>query len=153
MIVASIPLRKAMVQLSIVWMTLGAVPAVAEEDATTADYKQLDMIAAARKKFIAVPAKRRCGVSNDDGEIVVCGRDNGEDQRVPPSSEANPSLNTGDLRPPDFVPHYPGVTVARGCFIPPCPKPPVYYFDIKGLPKAAEGSDADKIGTGEMRGP
>jgi hypothetical protein len=128
--------------------------AVAAEDATTTDFKHLDMIAAERRKAVAPPIRPRCSAGTTD-EIVVCGRDRGEDQRIPPSSETDPNspqaLRTGELKPPDFVPKYHGPVIARGCFIPPCPKPPVYYFDIAALPKAAEGSDADKIAKGEMR--
>ena len=49
---------------------------------------------------------------------------------------------------PNLEPVYPGVVVARGCFIPPCPPPPVYYIDVAALPEAPPGSDADRIARG-----
>lgn len=39
-------------------------------------------------------------------------------------------------------------TVGGLCLIPPCPKPPVYIFDVTALPEAPPGSDADRIGRG-----
>jgi hypothetical protein len=131
---------------------IAAAPAHANE-ATEADYRHLDMIEAARKKLGSEARKPRCPDVKDDSEIVVCARDNGERWRVPPSSETDPNspdaLRTGALRPPDFVPKYPGPAVAGGCLPGSCPKE-FYIIDLDTIPVAPEGSDADKVGKGEI---
>jgi len=87
-------------------------------------------------------------------EIVVCARlEDSEKYHVRSSLDQGDDSHlswAGD--PPDLEPQYPGDVVARGCFIPPCPPPPTYYFDIEALPEAPPGSDADKIAKGEMPG-
>lgn len=89
------------------------------------------------------------------GEIVVCAALEEQSQfRVPSSLDEGDDSHLGwDGRPPDVA--GPGIftgppTVSGLCLIPPCPKPPVYYFDITALPEAPEGSDADRIARGEM---
>jgi hypothetical protein len=154
---APISANRMLRQLGIVSILCGATPVAAQEaatpasDATTSAFKQLDMIEASRKKFAAAPKKRRCGAANDEGEIVVCGRDSGEDQRIPPSSETDPtsrdSLRTGALRPPSFA--KPSCLGQPNCIRVGRVPPPVYYFDIKALPEAADGSDAAKAGADE----
>ena len=41
-----------------------------------------------------------------------------------------------------------GPVVARGCFLPPCPRPMPVLIDLKAIPEAPPGSDADRIGRG-----
>ncbi len=134
------------------FVILVATPALANE-ATEADYRHIDMIEAARKKFGSEARKPRCPDAKDDGEIVVCGRDHGEQWRVPPTSETDPNspdaTRTGALHPPDFAPKYPGPVVASGCLPGSCPKE-FYIIDLDTIPVAPEGSDADKVGKGEL---
>jgi hypothetical protein len=40
------------------------------------------------------------------------------------------------------------MVVARGCFIPPCPPPKALMIDLKAIPEAPPGSDADRVGRG-----
>lgn len=87
------------------------------------------------------------------GEIVVCRRKAdtspyGFDKEEWESRYADKTRDKGDPRAPDLEPHYPGVVVARGCFIPPCPPPPALFIDVTALPKAPPGSDADRIARG-----
>lgn len=87
------------------------------------------------------------------GEIVVCrrrrsGREFGYDEERAEQRYAAETMNKGDPRAPDLMPVYPGVVVARGCFIPPCPPPPALIIDIEALPEAPPGSDADRISQG-----
>lgn len=87
------------------------------------------------------------------GEIVVCRRkrDTGQygfDKEEWESRYADETRDKGDPRAPDLEPKYPGVVVARGCFIGPCPPPPAYFIDFSELPEAPPGSDADRIGRG-----
>jgi hypothetical protein len=108
----------------------------------------------ARRMWSATPPRPKCGVG-DDGEIVVCGKRDDGSQKVPSSSEAEPTspgaLRDGSLHPPEL-----GRGSCRGqpgCFIGGHVPPPIYYIDMKAIPEPPEGSDADKIAKGEMPAP
>lgn len=124
--------------------------------AVATDRKVEAMIARAREAYSVPDDRRRCAAATSD-EIVVCAPDHGERWRVPPTSETDPgshqALRDGLPRAPNLEPHYPGIVIARGCFIPPCPPPPAYMIDLSTIPEAPAGSDADKIARGEMRAP
>jgi hypothetical protein len=98
--------------------------------------------------------RSRCGQRGSGGEIVVCAPDN-EQFRARSSSDIDPTgaggTNDGRLRPPDLAPKHNGVSVARGCFIPPCPPDAAYMIDLASIPEAPADSDADRIAKGEMR--
>ena len=101
-------------------------------------------------------ADKRCALGNADAsEIVVCApRDRDKDRF--PGRETLESVNStynGVPRAPDLRPVYPGPVVARGCFIPPCPPPKMIFIDVKALPEAPPGSDADLIARGEKAQP
>lgn len=93
----------------------------------------------------------RCGSSNGKGEIVVCGSDHGEDVRVPSTTDSDPhsreAQNTG-------VPHAPNVSglpdCSRGCIGLGKGPPIIYVIDVKAIPEAPRGSDADKVANGEI---
>ncbi|MEX0342157.1 MAG: hypothetical protein AB3N06_06190 [Erythrobacter sp.] len=87
------------------------------------------------------------------GEIIVCrrrrdGREFGYDSESALSRYAEETMDAGDPRAPELAPVYPGIVVARGCFIPPCPPPKAYIIDFGALPDTPPGSDADRIGRG-----
>lgn len=87
------------------------------------------------------------------GEIIVCrqrrsGREFGFDKDRAEQRYAEETMDKGDPRTPDFTPQYPGVVVARGCFIPPCPPPKALLIDIEALPEAPPGSDAARVAQG-----
>lgn len=86
-------------------------------------------------------------------EIVVCRRKRGQKVEMWSKEDwedryAAKTAFRGAPRTPDLGPAYPGVVVARGCFIPPCPKPPAYIIDFSQLPETPPGSDADRVGRG-----
>jgi hypothetical protein len=97
-------------------------------------------------------AKPACPTPKPGDEIVVCGK--GEDQsryRVQSSGELDPTgKGAKDIVPraPDVGTVYPGVVVAKGCFIPPCPPPMPVLIDLKAIPDAPPGSDAERAGQG-----
>jgi len=96
---------------------------------------------------------KRCKLGNADaGEIVVCRTRDADADRYPGrgSLASVQSTRDGLPRAPDLAPHYPGVVVARGCFIGPCAPPPMIFIDVKALPEAPAGSDADRIAKGDM---
>lgn len=93
--------------------------------------------------------KAACPPQTTGGEIVVCGELEEQSQfRVEPTETDG---TRGDPRAPnletDF--NHSGVGVVfKGCFIPPCPPPMPTLIDLKAIPEAPEGSDADRAARG-----
>ena len=128
--------------------------AVAQNAESELDRRVDDRIAA--QKAITDLRDKRCALGNADAsEIVVCAPRDSDKDRYPGREQLESVQSTKDRIPraPDFVPKYPGVVVARGCFIPPCAPPPMIFIDVKALPQAPAGSDADLIAKGEMKQP
>ena len=101
-------------------------------------------------------ADKRCALGNADAtEIVVCAPREPRENRYPGREQLDSVKSTYDGLPraPDLRPVYPGPVVARGCFIPPCPPPKMIFIDVKALPEAPPGSDADLIARGEKAQP
>ena len=97
-------------------------------------------------------AQEVCPESNED-EIVVC-RETGDPDRYRVPSDTDRGVVKDHVpRAPDLEPKYPGVVVAKGCYIGPCPRPMPVMIDLKAIPEAPEGSDADRIAKGEMAAP
>lgn len=100
------------------------------------------------------PEKKACTPTKPGDEIVVCAEEQEQSQfRIRSDKQAEDdyarrTMNKGDPRAPDFEPQYPGMVVARGCFIPPCPPPKALMIDLKAIPEAPPGSDADRVGRG-----
>ena len=125
--------------------------AFAQNAASDTDRRVQDLVTA--QKAQTDLRDKRCILGNASAnEIVVCAPRDPEADRYPgrESLESVQSTNDGLPRAPDLRPVYPGVVVARGCFIPPCPPPPMVFIDVKALPEAPAGSDADLIARGEM---
>lgn len=87
------------------------------------------------------------------GEIVVCRRRSGDENRLYDRETAarRHAERTQGEAPVDVA--GPGIfrgppTVSGLCFIPPCPKDPVYMIDFAELPDAPPGSDADRVARG-----
>jgi hypothetical protein len=97
-------------------------------------------------------AAQVCPEASGD-EIVVCGEDSDPERYRVPSDTDRGVVRDEVPRAPDLEPKYPGVAVAKGCFIGPCPKPMPVMIDLKAIPEAPEGSDADRIAKGEMAAP
>lgn len=100
-------------------------------------------------------AKAECPRPKNPGEIVVCGeQDDPAKYRVPSSADLDPkNAKDGIPRAPDLYnlpqPAMVGVGVsAKGCFIPPCPSPMPLLIDLKSIPEAPPGSDADRVAKG-----
>lgn len=126
----------------------------AQNAESDADRKVQDMISAQSRQIDLTPPECR-PESRIPGEILVCaGRERNDKERLPLRDELDSSRSTSGGVPstPDVhgIPRLPGGSI-KGCFIPPCPPPPMYFFDIASLPEAPEGSDADLVGKGEKR--
>ena len=127
-------------------------PAFAQNAASESDRRVQDIVAAQKAQTDLRDKRCILGAATAD-EIVVCAPADPDADRYPgrESLESVQSTNDGLPRAPDLAPKYPGVVVARGCFIPPCPPPPMVFIDVKALPEAPPGSDADLIAKGEMK--
>lgn len=94
---------------------------------------------------------KRCPQSERRGDIVVCA-ERPDEFRMPSTGDSDPNskqaLDDGRLHPPDVA----GGGIFKG-------KPTMgfgkvaapYIIDLSSIPEAPKGSDADKIGKGEMR--
>jgi hypothetical protein len=122
-----------------------AAPAAAQDQT---DNKVGALITQQRETYTPPPAPRTddpCGVDTDSG-ITVCGAEDPTRYRLQGESNA-PSTTQGK-----GVHVVPGGVTARACMLQKCPKP-LYLIDLKSIPVAPVGSDADKISKGEMRAP
>lgn len=134
---------------------LWAAPALAQ-DATptatpdTADAK-VDAAIAQQKKVFGPPNPRKtCGVADAKGEIVVCAPDNSQ-HRVQSSTELDPTSHAALY---DGLPRAPQLDRGSckgqaGCVSFGYAPEPIYYIDLKAIPEAPPGSDADLIAKGE----
>jgi len=123
------------------------------------DRKVAERFEAAKDKFSVGGRRKRCQPA-EAGEIVVCGNDT-PDQRVPSTAQSDPNSREARRALDGSVPSAPDVAyikckrgadgVCRGN-VGGAPAP-VYYVDVKALPQAPEGSDADKIAKGEAPAP
>ena len=127
-------------------VALGSTPATAQVTAEKA-------IETAREVYGPVlqnQGPEPCPEARPD-EIVVC-REIVEDDRYRVRSptddaiEGGAAVGDGLPRAPDLGPAALPIVVARGCIIPPCPKPPAYMIDFASIPEAPPGSDAARYG-------
>jgi hypothetical protein len=103
------------------------------------------------KEVYGPPRPRKsCGVPDDKGEIVVCAPDNSE-FRVQGSAELDPTSHEALY---DGLPRAPQMDRGSckgqaGCVSFGWAPAPIYYIDLKAIPEAPVGSDADLIARGE----
>lgn len=143
-----------MPRLLIPLAALVAVPAAAQ-DAGPVTAEQA--VAAAQEAYGPpdTRAKPACPAPKPGDEIVVCGENEDPGKyRVKSSADLDPkNAKDGLPRAPDLFnlpqPAMVGVGVsAKGCFIPPCPSPMPVLIDLKAIPEAPPGSDADRVAKG-----
>ena len=97
---------------------------------------------------------KRCALGNADAsEIVVCARRNDGRDRYPGREqlESVQSIRDGIPRAPDFA--KPSCKGQPGCLSFGKVPPPMVFIDVRALPVAPPGSDADLIAKGEMKQP
>lgn len=131
-----------------------AVPAAAQNAESAADRRVQDAIT--RQEEAAGLGRKRCLLGSTPAEaIIVCAPLDPDANRLPfrKESDAARSTNDGLPRAPDVAGG--GIfkgppTVSNLCLIPPCPKDAVYLVDVESLPEAPRGSDAERIGKGEI---
>lgn len=98
-------------------------------------------------------ASAQCPPQQPGAEIVVCAVQQDQSQfRVESSGDLDPEgagARGGVPRAPDVGHRYPpGQVSVSGCFIPPCPPPMPKIIDLKAIPEAPPGSDADRVARG-----
>lgn len=111
-----------------------------------------EAMAQARDAYLPSTLRPRdCGPSAE-GEIVVCAPDDSRN-RIPSTTQSDPgseqARDLGDLRPPDLGP--PSCAGKPGCITGGWAPPPIYIIDLKAIPEAPAGSEADRIARGEKR--
>lgn len=112
---------------------------------------------AERAQSLLTPFKReRCIPSTGNGIVVCAHNEENDRQKLPVPHEPDSSRQAGDGTP--RAPNVHGIAdigglTTKGCFLPPCPPPPMPIIDVSALPQAPEGSDADRIAKGEIRAP
>ena len=146
-------LPPVLVVIGLLWSALPS-SAHAQNAESEVDRKVAERLAA--QKATTDLADKRCALGNADAtEIVVCAPRESRENRFPGREQLDSVRSNYDGLPraPDLRPVYPGPVVARGCFIPPCPPPKMIFIDVKALPEAPAGSDADLIAKGEKAQP
>lgn len=135
-------------------MPTAAQPEPREADVETeakVDAKVQVMITATRAQYQVPPERDPCAEAASEGEIVVCARRDNERHRISPSS-SDPG-SAAALR--DGLPRAPQLDRGSckgqaGCMVGGWAPPPIYIIDLKAIPEAPEGSDADKVAKGEV---
>ena len=146
-------LPPALAAIALTWISTAGI-AQAQNLESDLDRKVAERLAT--QKATTDLTDKRCALGNADAtEIVVCAPRESRENRFPGREQLDSVRSTYDGLPraPDLRPVYPGPVVARGCFIPPCPPPKMIFIDVKALPEAPAGSDADLIGKGELAQP
>ena len=121
---------------------------VSEDDDTTKTAPNL------AERLLVAPREPRCDDTGQVGGITVCGKkkDSSKD-RLPIPGLLNSATATADGLPraPDVMGNrITGHSMKFGCIV--CPQGMLPDIDFKMLPADPEGSDADRIGKGEIRG-
>jgi hypothetical protein len=125
-----------------------AQSALAQDAASGASAEQA--IEQQKKVFGPPNTRKSCGVADAKGEIVVCAPDSSE-FRVQSSSELDPNSHEALY---DGLPRAPQLDRGSckgqaGCVGFGWAPEPIYYIDLKAIPEAPPGSDADLIAKGE----
>jgi hypothetical protein len=142
--------------LAAVMAIIAAGPALSQDQpAMTAE----QVAQSAQNAYGPPPPEPACAPQVGD-EIVVCAREQDNSLfRVRSSSELDPeskdAVADGLPRAPDVSGPgiFTGPATVGGLCIPglqKCPPPPALMIDLAALPAAPEGSDADKVGKGEI---
>ena len=127
-------------------------PAPAADPAAPSEAANVDPPVGSIDLTVTVPHRTRCGTTSPTGEIVVCGADHGEDVRVPSTADSDPNSREGQNT---GIPQAPSVSGLPDCRKTKChgfgrAPPMIYVIDLKSIPEAPKGSDADKVAKGEI---
>jgi len=108
------------------------------------------------ERLLVSPREPRCEDEGVSAGITVCGKkkDNTKDRLpIPGELQSATALADGLPRAPDVMTNrITGHSIKLGCMIGGCPQEMLPDIDFRGLPAAPDGSDADLVGRGEIRG-
>jgi hypothetical protein len=143
------PMGTGLVIAAILMMAAGPGDAAADSDAQIAA-----RLLTAQARTGVASVQSRCDRPRQGDEIVVC-VDRGEDLRVPTTAESDPSSLAARRARNNGVPLAPQLDRGSckgqpGCIVGGWAPPPLYLIDLKAIPEAPEGSDADKVAKGEL---
>ncbi|MDE2435006.1 MAG: hypothetical protein KGM49_01980 [Sphingomonadales bacterium] len=114
------------------------------------DDRVAEVLARAHDTYGAVEPRKTCNGGSDD-EIVVCAQTDSSKYRVPSTIDSDPgsraALRTGMPSPPQL--DRGSCKGQPGCVTGGWAPPPIYYINLKALPEAPEGSEADQVAKGE----
>lgn len=108
------------------------------------------------QRLLTPTRQPRCDEEAAGGGITVCGhKEDPSKVRLPLRDELESAHATSDgvPRAPNVFGIKPGAVSISGCFLPPCPREALPYIDFSKMPADPPGSDADRIGRGEIRAP
>lgn len=133
-----------------------ATPGAAQEAQTGSPPERIDLtVATPQMRSTEEECERQRDAAIVSGEIVVCGATGETSPRYSSNEEAEDRYAAATMGPMPvdvesrgLVPMIGAGVIIRGCFIPPCPKPPALIVDVAALPEAPPGSDADRIARG-----
>lgn len=147
-------MRRRRLILPVLVAVLISAPALAEQPAAMPDGDRVAELFAAAKRNYAIRDPRQECRRRSEAEIVVC-VDRGEDLRVPSTADSDPdslaarrALNNGVPRAPQL--DRGSCKGQPGCITGGYAPPPIYEIDVRALPQAPDGSDADKVARGEL---
>ena len=149
LLVGAAPLAAAPAQPA---ATAQASTAAGGSNATGSDVAGADLAGALLTTArVTRPRRGACGEPGANGEIVVCGADHGERWRVPSTTDSDPeshqATNTGVPRAPNVSPL---PDCRRRCIGFGKAPAPLYIIDLRKMPEAPAGSDADRVARGEI---
>jgi len=108
------------------------------------------------ERLLVSPREPRCEDEEVTNGITVCGKkkDNSKDRLpIPGELQSATALGDGLPRAPDVMTNrITGHSIKLGCVLGGCPQGMLPDIDFRKIPPAPAGSDADKVGHGEIRG-
>ncbi|WP_232281043.1 hypothetical protein [Novosphingobium nitrogenifigens] len=120
----------------------------------TEDVDDSSKQSAALAQSLLTPTKQPPRCDDSGGGISVCGhKEDSSKIRLPLRDELESSRATGDgvPRAPDVFGIKKGTISIGLCLMPPCKSEALPTIDFSKMPADPEGSDADRIGKGEIR--
>ena len=144
-------LPRALAGAAFLWLALSGT-ARAQNANSELDRRVAERVAA--QKATTDLRDKRCALgSSDASEIVVCAPRDPDKERYPGREQLDSVRSTYDgiPRAPNFA--KPSCKGQPGCISFGKVPPPMIFIDVKALPEAPAGSDADLIAKGEMAQP
>lgn len=143
---------RALARFGVLLIVAVPLPALAQNVESETDRRVQDMVTG-QKRQVDLRDKRCYLPAKPGDDIVVCGENDPDKDRLPGREDLDSvrSTNDGLPRAPRF--DRGSCKGQPGCVGLGSVPDPVYYVDVKDLPEAPAGSDADLIATGQKAEP